>query len=235
MHLCVLVATLFCWGLSPSPPLATLSSPQSGTMWSHLWVSLNSSLSPPAGRAAAHQAASQSPMTLWVPPHPIPPSEFGSLSHSETPSHLVQSLVLPHNPYFWGPSSVGNDPTQNTACIFFSLYVVEVFTYWKKCTPAYAICGPHHIRWGHLQYHLQLRWPPRVFPRQLESHLGELTVLLSVFFLSFCFKIDLFIFGCTGSLLLHMDFLQLQWTGVLFAAVLGLLIAVASLVAERRL
>ena len=23
----------------------------------------------------------QSPMTLWVPPHPIPPSEFGSVSH----------------------------------------------------------------------------------------------------------------------------------------------------------
>ena len=148
MHLCVLVATLFCWGLSPSPPLATLSSPQSGTMWSHLWVSLTSSLSPPAGRAAAHQAASQSPMTLWVPPHPIPPSEFGSLSHSETPSHLVLSLVLPHNPYFWGPSSIGNDPTQNTACIFFFLCMWLKYLHIEKNAPQPMLFVAHTISAG---------------------------------------------------------------------------------------
>ena len=43
----------------------------------------------------------------------------------------------------------------------------------------------------------------------------------------------LFIFGCTGSLLLHEDFLQWQRAGYFVVAVLRLLIAVASLVAEH--
>ena len=44
---------------------------------------------------------------------------------------------------------------------------------------------------------------------------------------------NLFIFGCIGSLLLHAGFLQLR--GLLFVVVRGLLIVVASLVAEHRL
>ena len=45
----------------------------------------------------------------------------------------------------------------------------------------------------------------------------------------------LFIFGCTGSLLLHKDFLQWQRAGYFVVAVLRLLIMVASLVVEHRL
>ena len=43
-------------------------------------------------------------------------------------------------------------------------------------------------------------------------------------------KINLFIYGWVGSLLLHTGFLYLQWVGLLFVVVHGLLIAVASLV-----
>ena len=45
----------------------------------------------------------------------------------------------------------------------------------------------------------------------------------------------IFIFGCLGSSLLCAGFLWLRRAGVLFVAVRGLLIAVASLVAEHRL
>ena len=44
----------------------------------------------------------------------------------------------------------------------------------------------------------------------------------------------IFIFGCVGSLLLCEDFSCGEW-GLLFVLVLGLLIAVASVVAEHRL
>ena len=45
-----------------------------------------------------------------------------------------------------------------------------------------------------------------------------------------------FIFGCTGSLLLHVGFsLVVASGGLLFVAVRGLLIAVASLAVEHRL
>ena len=48
-------------------------------------------------------------------------------------------------------------------------------------------------------------------------------------------KIILFIFGCAGSLLLCCLFLVVASRGYSLVAVCGLLIAVASLVAERRL
>ena len=62
----------------------------------------------------------------------------------------------------------------------------------------------------------------------------------SVFFLFFIFIatlfIYLFIFGCVGSLLLRVGFLSsCSERGLLFIVVRGLLIAVASLVAEHRL
>ena len=47
--------------------------------------------------------------------------------------------------------------------------------------------------------------------------------------------IHLFIFGCVGSSLLHAGLLQLRRGGLLFVMVSGLLIAVATLVAEHRL
>ena len=47
--------------------------------------------------------------------------------------------------------------------------------------------------------------------------------------------IYLFIFSCVGSSLLHAGFLQLRQAGLFFVVVRGLLIAVASLVAEHGL
>ena len=47
------------------------------------------------------------------------------------------------------------------------------------------------------------------------------------------YNLFLFYFGCTGSLLLHTDFLQLQQTGAALS-MHGLLTAVVSLVAEQR-
>ena len=55
-------------------------------------------------------------------------------------------------------------------------------------------------------------------------------ILLWPFFL----KITLFIFGCAGSLLLHGLFSNWGELGLLFVAACRLLIAVASLVVERR-
>ena len=57
------------------------------------------------------------------------------------------------------------------------------------------------------------------------------------FFLYYYFKkcMYLFIFGCVGPSLLHAGFLWLRRAGLLFVVVRGLLIAVASLVAEHRL
>ena len=42
-------------------------------------------------------------------------------------------------------------------------------------------------------------------------------------------------FGCAGSSLLHAGFLELQGAGLLFLAAWGLLVAAASLVADRGL
>ena len=53
-----------------------------------------------------------------------------------------------------------------------------------------------------------------------------------ILFLKFIY---LFIFGCIGSLLLRVAFSSCSKRGLLFVAVHGLLIAVASLVAEHRL
>ena len=59
---------------------------------------------------------------------------------------------------------------------------------------------------------------------------------MKLYFYSYFFKyIYLFIYGCVGSLLLHAGFLYLQRVGLLFVAVLGLLIVVAPLVAEHGL
>ena len=52
------------------------------------------------------------------------------------------------------------------------------------------------------------------------------------FFFSFVY---LFIFGCVGSLLLHVGFLSCGERGLLFVAMRGLLIAVASPVVEHGL
>ena len=56
-------------------------------------------------------------------------------------------------------------------------------------------------------------------------------------FLKFLFNlINLFIFGCVGSLLLHTGFLSsCGERGLLFVVVRGLLIVVASLVEKHRL
>ena len=55
-------------------------------------------------------------------------------------------------------------------------------------------------------------------------------------FFFFFFLINLFSFGCIGSLLLHTGFSLVGVDqGLLFVAVHGLLIVVASLVAEHRL
>ena len=56
--------------------------------------------------------------------------------------------------------------------------------------------------------------------------------------LSFSFSrrfIYLFVFGCTGSLLLHAGFLELQRVGATLAVVHGLLLAVASPAGEHGL
>ena len=60
--------------------------------------------------------------------------------------------------------------------------------------------------------------------------------MLSTFYKTetFCF-LNLFMFGCTGSFLLAPAFSSCGEQGLLFAAVCGLLIAVASLVAEHGL
>ena len=58
-------------------------------------------------------------------------------------------------------------------------------------------------------------------------------LISSLLFILFYF--NLFIFGCVGSLLLHTGFLWLWRLGLLFVVVRGLLIAVASLVAEHGL
>ena len=55
-------------------------------------------------------------------------------------------------------------------------------------------------------------------------------LLYSMYF----FKFYLFIFGCVVSLLLCAGFLQSRWGGLLFVVAHGLLIVVASLVAEPR-
>ena len=62
-------------------------------------------------------------------------------------------------------------------------------------------------------------------------------MILYLIFIFFFVKINfyLFIFGCAGSLLLHMGFSSCREQGLLFLVVCGLLIAVASLVAERGL
>ena len=62
-------------------------------------------------------------------------------------------------------------------------------------------------------------------------------MILYLIFIVFFVKINfyLFIFGCAGSLLLHMCFSSCREQGLLFLVVRGLLIAVASLVAERGL
>ena len=54
------------------------------------------------------------------------------------------------------------------------------------------------------------------------------------FFIKFSF-LKIYLFGCAGSLLLHAGFLYLQRAGLLCVVVCGLLIVVASLVAEPRL
>ena len=55
-----------------------------------------------------------------------------------------------------------------------------------------------------------------------------------MYFFLFLFLINLFIFGCIGSSLLHVGFsLVAASGGLLFIMVLRLLIAVASLVAEH--
>ena len=59
--------------------------------------------------------------------------------------------------------------------------------------------------------------------------LFEVSVSLLLFFLTF----HLFIFGCAGSLLLHRLFSRFGSGGHSLVVVLGLLIAVASLFAER--
>jgi len=62
-------------------------------------------------------------------------------------------------------------------------------------------------------------------------------MILYLIFIFFFVKTNfyLFIFGCAGSLLLHMGFSSCREQGLLFLVVRGLLIAVASLVAERGL
>ena len=57
---------------------------------------------------------------------------------------------------------------------------------------------------------------------------------LSCFLSFFFFNLILFIFGCVGSSLLCVDF-SCGARGLLFVAVLGLLIVVASLVVEHGL
>ena len=58
------------------------------------------------------------------------------------------------------------------------------------------------------------------------------TLSIEFFFINLFY---LFIFGCIGSLLMHMALSSCGKWGLLFVAVCGLLIAVASLVAEHRL
>ena len=48
-------------------------------------------------------------------------------------------------------------------------------------------------------------------------------------------ELFIYFFGCTGSLLLHASFVSLQRVGATLVVVHRLLIAEASLVAERRL
>ena len=68
----------------------------------------------------------------------------------------------------------------------------------------------------------------------LLTEAGSLTFIFILFYFSNKF-IDLFIFGCIGSSLLCTGFLQLWQAGATLCAVRGLLIAVASLVAEHGL
>ena len=58
---------------------------------------------------------------------------------------------------------------------------------------------------------------------------------MSLFLLFLNTFVYLFIFGCIGSSLLHAAFFSYVEQGLLFLAVPGLLIAVASLVAEHGL
>ena len=69
------------------------------------------------------------------------------------------------------------------------------------------------------------------------EHAGPVS-LVSLRVNAFLFLINLFIlfiYGCIGSLLLHVGFLQLQQAGATLLAVCGLLTAVASLVEEHGL
>ena len=62
-------------------------------------------------------------------------------------------------------------------------------------------------------------------------------MILYLIFIFFFVKTNfyLFIFGCAGSLLLHMGFSSCREQGLLFITVPGLLISVAALGVEHRL
>ena len=64
--------------------------------------------------------------------------------------------------------------------------------------------------------------------------LFSIILFLIFFFYKFIYLFLLFIFGCVGSSLLSAGFSCSEW-GLLFVAVRGLLIAVASLVVEHGL
>ena len=90
-----------------------------------------------------------SPSSCFPEPHdtlgpstPHPPIWVWFTLPLGDPSHLVQFLVLPHNPYFWGLSSIGNGPTQNTACIFFLCMWLKYLHIEKKMHPSLCYLWP---------------------------------------------------------------------------------------------